>query len=381
MRAKRFEALDGWRGIAALAIAFYHAPIANPLRDMAGWKNWELFVDLFFVLSGFVMMHAWGARLADTASARDFLRRRFWRIWPLHFFVLFAFLVLEVAKFAASSLATLPLDGAPFADNHSWASLISNIVMTQALNLHGQTTWNAPAWSISVEFWTYLVFAGALLVFRSHFGKAAIAIALLGAAVVASFSPIYLFATHDFGFFRCLFGFFVGVTTYRIASAETAILRAGTALEVAAVAAMALFLISTGKNPTTLFAPLVFAGLILVFAHGSGRVTGLLLGRPAQALGQWSYSIYLVHTLLYYLVSIALLMAIKVAKLPMLVIGVGGERTFSTGSAGGDFVMIALLMAATVGLSSLTYRLIEKPFMAKSNPVPSGRSSAASAIA
>ena len=36
MSAKRFEALDGWRGIAALAIAFYHAPIANPLREMAG---------------------------------------------------------------------------------------------------------------------------------------------------------------------------------------------------------------------------------------------------------------------------------------------------------------------------------------------------------
>ena len=38
MQAKRFEALDGWRGIAALAVTFYHTPIAHPLRQAAGWK-------------------------------------------------------------------------------------------------------------------------------------------------------------------------------------------------------------------------------------------------------------------------------------------------------------------------------------------------------
>jgi len=52
-------ALDGWRGIAALAIAFYHVPIAHPLQALAGWKNMEFFVDFFFVLSGFAITHSW----------------------------------------------------------------------------------------------------------------------------------------------------------------------------------------------------------------------------------------------------------------------------------------------------------------------------------
>ena len=88
MSKVRYEALDGWRGIAALAIAFYHAPIAHPLREGAAWKNWELFVDFFFVLSGFVIAHAWLKRLDGTEAAKSFLSRRFWRVWPLHVTIL-----------------------------------------------------------------------------------------------------------------------------------------------------------------------------------------------------------------------------------------------------------------------------------------------------
>ncbi len=49
METKRFEALDGWRGLAALAIAFTTRRSPTRLREFAGWKNWELFVDFFFV--------------------------------------------------------------------------------------------------------------------------------------------------------------------------------------------------------------------------------------------------------------------------------------------------------------------------------------------
>ncbi len=51
MHANRYDTLDGWRGLAALAIAFYHLPVAHGFRDLAGWKNLEFFVDFFFVLS------------------------------------------------------------------------------------------------------------------------------------------------------------------------------------------------------------------------------------------------------------------------------------------------------------------------------------------
>lgn len=364
MQTKRFEALDGWRGIAALAVAFYHVPIAHPLRDFAGWKNWELFVDLFFVLSGFVMMHAWGARLDGLGAAREFMTRRFWRIWPLHFAMLLVLFVFELTKAGIAGFIALPLDGAPFSDNRSWATLISNIAMTQAMNLHGTTSWNGAAWSISVEFWTYLVFAIVLLGARCYRSMAFLAVSAFALGLLALRSGNYLFATHDFGFLRALYGFFLGAAVYRLASADRVTIHGGTGLEIGAVAVMLGFLVLTGMNATSYLAPIIFAGLILVFSQSAGLVSRVLESRPIQALGRWSYSIYLVHAVLFYLAGIALQLGIKFLKLPLIVTGAGGERLFSTGSLFADVGVIVVMLGFSVLVSALTYRLIERPFMA-----------------
>jgi peptidoglycan/LPS O-acetylase OafA/YrhL len=364
MVGKRFEALDGWRGFAALAVAVYHVPIEHPLRHLAGWKNMELFVDFFFVLSGFVIMHAWGARLDGMEAARRFAQKRFWRIWPLHFTILLAFLAIELMKLGAGNLVALPTQEAPFTNSRSWEALISNILMLQALNTHGSTTWNAPAWSISVEFWSYLLFALVLLAFRGkNLGRALLAVAALGLAGVAYFSPIYLFATHDFGLFRAVYGFFLGAATYRLMSSDRVVIEGGTGVEIAVVLALASYLMSTGVNLTSLVAPLIFAGIIMIFCEGRGALTRVLESRPVQALGLWSYSIYLVHALLFYTLRLALVGAEKVTGLNLTAGGAGNERYFSTGSLAGDLGVIAGLLALTVAISALTYRHIERRFM------------------
>lgn len=363
MDTKRFEALDGWRGLAALAIAFYHAPIANPLREFAGWKNWELFVDFFFVLSGFVIMHAWGARLSDAASARDFVVKRFWRVWPLHFAILFCFLGLEMLKSVLVAFVSLPLEDGPFSGPRSVPALLSNLTMTQSLNLHGTTTWNGPAWSISVEFWTYLVFAAVVLVFRQNAGRVLLPIALLSMLVMAWVSPIYLFATHDFGMFRAIYGFFLGAATYRLIRSDRFVMEGGTGVEIAIVIGLVSYLLATGVNLSSLFAPLVFAAVILVFSQGRGAVTRMLESRPVQALGLWSYSIYLVHALLYYVLRLVLIAAEKIFKLDLSSAGTGNERIFSLGGTALDLAAITFLLVLTIVISAKTYRFIERPFM------------------
>ena len=364
MQAKRFEALDGWRGIAALAIAFYHAPIAHSLRAAAGWKNMELFVDFFFVLSGFVIMHAWGKRLDGAAEAKVFVRKRFWRIWPLHFSILMAFLAIEVAKAAMGAVIALPSDEPPFAGSRSWAALLSNILMLQSLNLHGTTSWNGPAWSISVEFWTYLVFAGAMLAFRARIDRALLAIALLALGGIAWFSPIWLFATHDFGLLRAIYGFFLGAATYRLVQSGRVEIAGGTGAEVAVVLALVSYLLSTGVNMTSLMAPVIFSGVILFFSQGRGLLTCVLESRPIQALGLWSYSIYLVHALLFYGLRLVLVLVEKVTKLPLTAAGSGNERIFTLGNGAVDLLAIVALLAVTIAISAKTYRYIERPFMA-----------------
>jgi peptidoglycan/LPS O-acetylase OafA/YrhL len=360
----RFEALDGWRGIAALAIAFYHLPIAHPLREMSGWKNMELFVDLFFVLSGFVIMHAWGAKLVSAHDGRSFMIRRFWRVWPLHIVVLAGFVLAEVAEFFAARFLNLGFGEAPFSGPTSLTALFSNVVLMQALNLHGTTTWNGPAWSISVEFWTYALFALAMLFTRGR-TFTLVLIAAAGFAVVAWLSPIFLFATHDFGMARAVYGFFTGAVVYRLVTANVERPVSGSAGELFVVAGMLAYLAATGLDASSLFAPLVFGALVLVFANGRGVVTGMLLSRPVQALGLWSYSIYLVHTLLYYGLRMGLLVVEKFTGRNFTASGSGSERLFSFGHVALDWAAILVLLTLTVWISRYTYELIEARYMAK----------------
>lgn len=364
MTANRYDTLDGWRGLAALAITFYHLPVAHPFRDLAGWKNLEFFVDFFFVLSGFVICHAWGKRLVTARDGWSFMQRRFWRVWPLHIIILGAFFLLEAAKWVALQKASgLGADPA-FTGPTSLPALLSNILMLQSLNLHGTTTWNGPAWSISVEFWTYLVFAAVMLFAKGRLAVMAL-IALGGAAVVALFSPIWLFATHDFGLPRALYGFFAGAITYRLMShwRVGALATPGLALEIGVLAIAGLWMGMTGKNASSMLAPLVFAAIVMVFSHGTGAVSRFLRSKPVQALGLWSYSIYLVHTLIFFGLRFALVTLEKVTGWKLTLSGDGSSRVFTFGSDLANAGVILALLGLTVAISAFTYRFIEKPFM------------------
>lgn len=69
----RFDALDGIRGVAALAVMAYHYTKCGSLRMLLGA---EAAVDLFFMLSGFVLMHSYGGKIARGMRFREFLGAR-----------------------------------------------------------------------------------------------------------------------------------------------------------------------------------------------------------------------------------------------------------------------------------------------------------------
>ena len=74
---RSFVTLDGLRGIAALAVVTRHAPyFRNPFFES------YLAVDFFFVLSGFVLAHAYGQRLRGNLSILDFVKIRIVRLYP-----------------------------------------------------------------------------------------------------------------------------------------------------------------------------------------------------------------------------------------------------------------------------------------------------------
>lgn len=356
----RYGVLDAWRGICACLVTVVHIPVAHPWQQVMAFHNMQLFVDFFFVLSGFVIFYAYGDRLKDRASAAGFVIRRFGRVWPLHAAVLAGFVGLELVKAAANSVLHLPLDGAPFADNHSLTSLLSNLLMTQSFNLHGMTTWNGPAWSIGVEFYTYLVFALAVLMFGVRASVFAV-LALAGLAGVAYFSEAWMFTTHDYGMFRCLYGFFVGVLISMLVARLPRRLHVSTGMEILAIAVLAVFIALTGLNATSLLAPLLFGLLVFIFAFEGGAVSRLLARPVPQALGLWSYSIYMVHMLLFAVLKIGFTFAAKIPAIGLSAPVSTPVKLWSLGGPVSDALLTIVELAAVIALASVTYRFIEAP--------------------
>lgn len=77
----RMFQLDGLRGVAAFMIVFYHLDIVY--RIGGPFQRGYLFVDLFFLLSGFVLAVSTEKKLNTGIGAFEFTRARFVRLWPL----------------------------------------------------------------------------------------------------------------------------------------------------------------------------------------------------------------------------------------------------------------------------------------------------------
>ncbi|MEJ0042712.1 MAG: acyltransferase [Rhizomicrobium sp.] len=358
----RFRALDGWRGICALLVAAHHIEARGFLYWQPLIRNAWLFVDFFFVLSGFVIAHAYGGALALGPQIGTFAIRRIGRLWPLHVAVLAALVALELSHLVIAHGHPLAGERAAFTADRSPCTILTNLFLVQSLGLHPYETWNGPAWSISTEFYTYLVFAAVCFAAQGRTVRLAVSVLLAAgaAAVLARFSRYGMRETFDWGFFRCLFGFFTGVVAYEAWRQGVAKALKGTIAELVAVAAVIGFLMFVPDDRVGEFlATPLFALAVLVFAGEGGMVSRALTAAPAAALGRWSYSIYMVHTLVLAVLFSAVHMAEPVFHRTWLVQTPDGNAILAPGG-GNDFAMAAVL-AMVVALAAFTWRYIERP--------------------
>src|SRR6478609_4625992 len=127
-------ALTSLRGVAAMAVLLFHlrhefGPAIDPDRFTHFLERSYLFVDFFFVLSGFVIALSYGHIFSRAIAKRDygnFLVKRLARIYPLHIVMLFGFVLSEVAKYAIATNAN-----PPFSLN-TIPALIANIFLVQS---------------------------------------------------------------------------------------------------------------------------------------------------------------------------------------------------------------------------------------------------------
>lgn len=358
--SERFESLDAWRGVCALLVAFYHYVYALPsgLQAVGFLYNSYLFVDFFFVLSGFVIFHAYRDRIDSDIGALTFVIRRFGRVWPAHMTVLVGFVIFLVI------IAALPhpnnLNITSVQGEYSLRALLLQTVLLNAMGLQDMTTWNGPAWSIGAEFYSYVLFACVVLLWRHWLVTASITLSLLAFAVILWRAPVYMNSTWDYGLLRCVAGFFVGGVAYHVHERYRHVpLKFATVVEIVSLAVVALFMVSVGHNPDTLSvhslaAPIVFATVILIFARERGFVSLLLKLAPFRPVARYSFSIYITHQLvLIPMVYLTWFTGMREVSAPPQQLGM--FQSWPTGIL--PFVFFTMILL----ISAVSYRFIEVP--------------------
>jgi peptidoglycan/LPS O-acetylase OafA/YrhL len=212
----RFVLLDGMRGAAALVVITDHVPSDFFMGLLPGRY---LAVDFFFALSGFVLAHVYGARLASGMSALDFMRVRLIRFYPLYIFATLAGAALAFAyTWKGWNEASFTQDLASLGFGAAF------LPTPPGLSVHPNEPFpfNGPAWSLFFELAINAVFA--IIALRLSNRVLGTILLVSGAALVLTG---FYFGRLDGGFqwsnffagaTRVSYAFFAGVLVYRLRS-------------------------------------------------------------------------------------------------------------------------------------------------------------------
>jgi peptidoglycan/LPS O-acetylase OafA/YrhL len=343
-------ALTGIRGLAAWFVVLYHIRLGAvpylPAEASFVLSKGYLAVDLFFMLSGFVLWLNYSDRLRRQGfeAVPRYLARRVARIWPLHLFIL----ALTVA-FAAMLDASGKLNPA----HYPWAELPLHLLLIHNWGFTSALTWNDPSWSISGEAAAYLLFPFLVLAvdwrrLSPGWAIAALLLLALSLSAVMGWNGAYILDRDipRFGLLRAVTEFSMGTILCALWQRWCSKPRRAAGLAGALVAAALLFAFAAA--PETLVVPLFLAGLLLALALTADRPGNPLAAGPVHYLGEISYSTYLVHFLLY--IFFKILFVDDPANVPPVLIGL--------------FLLLTLLASAALyhGVERPAQRLLNRLF-------------------
>lgn len=365
--SRHFTPLDSLRGLAALTVVIHHFVISEAVKrsfvdrgpaDIAFVHNGGLVVDFFFVLSGIVIALSYAGPDKPSFSLRDFVIRRVARIYPLHIVMLLVMLGLKLIKLALVAYGGVSL---PDAGTNNAYTFFANVFLLHALGFTENLSWNGPSWSISAEFYTYLLFGLIMVVAGKLKSRAALYVFAACVSILSIFLIIEVLGMVSlefharFGILRCTYSFFIGVLTFGAVRhvSRFAPQLLGGAIQWSSLLVSLVLLTLVGAYPSlSLVAPFAFALLLgSLMAFPDLSLPRLLSPRPLVWLGERSYSIYMTHA----------------AVLIFFEVGIGklfGQR-FQTASelASGTVasVMLVAMIVVVLIVSDFTYAHIEKP--------------------
>lgn len=301
------KALTGLRGYAALMVCLHHYNYRKTgtwFYDLVAKGDWGVIV--FFVLSGFILAYVyqdWFRRGWNRAEYLRFLRLRIARIYPLHLLTLLLWLLMIMRGRI--------LQG----ENDTTYTFGLNILLVHAWGFTPSISWNQPSWSISSEFFCYLLFSATLLVVRNL--RPTMTFLLM---VFLLLEPLYhpyaymvmavlkklgvTFVLHQFDYGISLFDWFCtfafGMLTFLVVKARSGIRILSEWLVILGLAMLGYGVVTNMTDSGQIRVLVTFASaLVIAGIYMESRVGDLLIGNTvAVFLGDVSYALYLSHIML-----------------------------------------------------------------------------------
>ncbi|MEQ7155989.1 acyltransferase family protein [Brevundimonas aurifodinae] len=295
-------------------------------------------VELFFVLSGFILSHVYLKAFGEGGFRYGgFLWARIARVYPLHLATLLGVGALGLAAVAAG----MAIDGNVL----SWASLPAHLTMLHAWGFAPEAGWNHSSWSISAEWFAYLTFPAFAFVAWRLRERPLVAVAGaigIGAVLYAGFQALAGFslteATFRWGALRIVPCFAYGCALYLLHRRgglwRPGWLVAGSVIGIGLAASL-----QAPDAVVVLFA----GGLILGLGGLSNAAAGWLASRPAVYLGEISYAIYMV-----------------LVPWQLLAVNLAARVTGAEDKKLHLFVWLAVVLALPV-VAAIAYHLVEHP--------------------
>jgi peptidoglycan/LPS O-acetylase OafA/YrhL len=286
---RSFQTLDGLRAVGALIIVMRHVPLFGPLRVPESF----LAVDLFYLVSGFVVAHAYAQRLAAGGYFWDFVKVRLIRLYPLYL----AGLAAGVLMAAASILQNPQSTWTPAKVAECVGLGLLMIPRFPGLTING-TTLDGPLWTLLYELVANFVYAAAIKLMRTWVLVAIMVVS--GAGVIwAELSANTLDVGYNLtdqwaALARVGYSFFAGVLIYRLFG------RGEQKAQWASLACVAVLGVGLACHLSRgLIAPyeigMVLVGMPLIAIAAARFEPGPRVGRVFSWIGLMSYGIYCLH--------------------------------------------------------------------------------------
>lgn len=330
---KHVTILDPMRGVAALAVVIFHylgsiLPTLRPNGVEHIVEHGKMGVQVFFVISGFVIPYAMQRSGYAWSNLGRFMLRRFVRIAPPAYIAALALIAFHLL---AIMINGRPVDGDPF-PGFGFTAVLANLTFTA--EYFGTGWYNFVYWSLTAEFEYYLVLALVFPLIASGSPNWRVALVMAG-MILLTWSP-------GPSFFHYAVYFVLGILIFLWRETPTD-------RRLLLLLGLCACLAGINQGWSTPIAVSLVAALII--ASGTPFRTG-----PTDFLGDVSYSLYITHVPVAYFAETVIKRVTDLHTSP-----------------GGKAILFIIYLALALVAAHLFHRLVERPFLQLSKRIKARR--------